>query len=115
HLNTPSTAKPGSSSSATLKHKLTRQQTSQALRTTQPAAKNLAKSQKRSTASSVSVASSQPQESTLDAAPDWLETEATPVGYVKHPLERLLEWLDQIMLWVEERIVNLWTWMRKKV
>ncbi|BAU64168.1 hypothetical protein STA3757_15390 [Stanieria sp. NIES-3757] len=57
----------------------------------------------------VNVATSQNQQ--IETAPEWLETEATTVGYVKHPLERLLEWLDLIMLWVE----NLWAKIWKKL
>ncbi|MGB5963767.1 MAG: hypothetical protein WBG73_24230 [Coleofasciculaceae cyanobacterium] len=44
----------------------------------------------------------------LDAAPDWIETPATPSGYVKHPLEQLLEWLDSAMLWLEELVMKIW-------
>lgn len=43
---------------------------------------------------------------------EWLETEATPAGYVKHPLERILEGLDGIILWVEELIIKIWRWLR---
>ena len=39
---------------------------------------------------------------------DWIETPATAVGYVKHPLAQLLEWVDQILLWLEERLLALW-------
>lgn len=48
----------------------------------------------------------------LDAAPDWIETPATPSGYVKHPLEQLLEWLDSAMLWLEELIMKIWRSLR---
>jgi hypothetical protein len=48
----------------------------------------------------------------LEAAPDWIETQATPTGYVKHPLERLLEWLDLAMLWLEELIIKVWQWVK---
>ena len=48
-------------------------------------------------------------------APDWIEVPATFMGYDQHPLERLLQWLDKIILWIEEIIVkvlqclqNLW-------
>jgi hypothetical protein len=44
----------------------------------------------------------------LEAAPDWIETPATPSGYVKHPLEQLLEWLDSAMLWLEELVTKIW-------
>ena len=35
---------------------------------------------------------------------DWIEIKAKPVGYVKHPLEKILEWLDSSMLWLEELV-----------
>jgi hypothetical protein len=54
------------------------------------------------------LAKPQPNENyTIEANPDWLETEATPLGYVKHPLERILDWLDRIMVWLEELIVKV--------
>jgi hypothetical protein len=45
--------------------------------------------------------------SQVEAQPDWIETKATSTGYEKHPLEQLLEWLDYVMLWLEERFVNI--------
>ncbi|HBL60467.1 MAG TPA: hypothetical protein DDZ80_19025, partial [Cyanobacteria bacterium UBA8803] len=48
-----------------------------------------------------------------DPVPDWIETQATPTGYVKHPLERVLEWLDLGMLWLEELLIKLWRWVRR--
>lgn len=50
----------------------------------------------------------------LDPAPDWIETPATPTGYVKHPLEQLLEWLDRGMVWLEEWVVKVWRWLARK-
>ncbi|MEH2383525.1 MAG: hypothetical protein V7K27_32330 [Nostoc sp.] len=47
------------------------------------------------------------QSSQVEAQPDWIETKATSTGYEKHPLEQLLEWLDYIMLWLEERFVKI--------
>jgi hypothetical protein len=44
--------------------------------------------------------------------PTWIETEATLVGYVKHPLERLLAWLDTGMLWLEEVSTKILQWLR---
>ncbi len=49
----------------------------------------------------------------LEPAPDWIETQATPTGYVKHPLEQLLESLDRVMLWLEELIVKAWRWVKQ--
>ncbi|MBW4425389.1 MAG: hypothetical protein KME50_13315 [Nostoc desertorum CM1-VF14] len=56
--------------------------------------------------------------SQVEAQPDWIETKATSTGYEKHPLEQLLEWVDYVMLWLEERFVkvfqSLWQmWQRK--
>lgn len=47
-----------------------------------------------------------------DEKPDFIETKATPMGYVKHPLEVLLEWLDRGMLLIEQAIVKVWRWLR---
>lgn len=43
-----------------------------------------------------------------DVESDWIEIKAKPVGYVKHPLEQILEWLDLAMLWLEELILKFW-------
>ncbi|MCC5613872.1 hypothetical protein LC605_02015 [Nostoc sp. CHAB 5836] len=51
--------------------------------------------------------------SQVEAQPDWIETKATSTGYEKHPLEQLLEWLDYIMLWLEERFVNIFQSLRQ--
>jgi len=48
----------------------------------------------------------------MEAKPDWIETQATPSGYVKHPLEQVLGWLDSVMLWLEELVVKIWRWVR---
>ena len=52
------------------------------------------------------------QNTQLNPAPDWIETHATKVGYVKHPLEQLLEWLDRGMLWLEELLTRVFQWVR---
>jgi hypothetical protein len=43
----------------------------------------------------------------VEAKPDWIETKAILMGYEKHPLELLLEWLDRAMLWLEKIFVNI--------
>jgi hypothetical protein len=48
----------------------------------------------------------------IEVDPDWIETKATPAGYVKHPLVKLLEGLDRLILWLEERLASLWRWLR---
>lgn len=49
----------------------------------------------------------------LEPAPDWIETQVTPVGYVKHPLEQLLSWLDHTMLQIEELVIKVWQWVQQ--
>ncbi len=48
-------------------------------------------------------------------AGEWFETAATSSGYIKHPLERILDALDRILFWIEEAIMNLWQWLKQKV
>ena len=61
----------------------------------------------------ITTPSSPSQNSHLEPAPDWIETPATPTGYIKHPLERLLEGLDVVMLWLEELVLKLWRWLQQ--
>jgi hypothetical protein len=44
---------------------------------------------------------------------DYLETKAKPVGYVKHPLEQMLSWLDRTILWLEEFFIAIMRWLKK--
>jgi hypothetical protein len=60
------------------------------------------------------LAQSNPSERSLEVDPDWIETKATPVGYVKHPLVRVLEWLDRAILWLEDMLVKFWQWLRQR-
>ncbi len=39
--------------------------------------------------------------------PDWIDISATSLGYEKHPLEQMLEWLDQSILWIEQIFTNM--------
>ena len=48
----------------------------------------------------------------VEAQPKWLEAQATAMGYVKHPLEVILEWLDRAMVWLEEKILKIWQWVK---
>jgi hypothetical protein len=66
-----------------------------------------------SPAASTPEPASEAQEHALTAS-TWIETEAKLVGYVKHPLEQLLEWLDRGMCWVEESIAQAWRWIRDR-
>ncbi|NEO74361.1 hypothetical protein, partial [Moorena sp. SIO3H5] len=51
----------------------------------------------------------------IDVEPnqDCIDTKATPEGYVKHPLERVLEWLDITILWIEELVVKSWRLLQR--
>ncbi|MEH2027624.1 hypothetical protein [Nostoc sp.] len=53
------------------------------------------------------------QSSQVEAQPDWIETKVTSTGYEKHPLEQLLEWLDYVMVWLEERFVKIFQSLRQ--
>ncbi len=55
------------------------------------------------------------QPSEADALPIWIETKATLVGYVKHPLEQVLEWLDHGMLWIETLMDKAWNWLKRNI
>ncbi len=46
------------------------------------------------------------ESSEIEAKPEWIETKAELVGYQKHPLERILAWIDNTMLKIEEAFVN---------
>lgn len=51
----------------------------------------------------------------LEYKPDFLETDSVSVGYVKHPLELLLEWLDLAMLRLEESILQISQWLHDRL
>ncbi|NEO97638.1 MAG: hypothetical protein F6K58_02805 [Symploca sp. SIO2E9] len=65
------------------------------------------------TGSSIATASDSSPDTYTKSRQNWIETDATPTGYVKHPLEHLLGWLDFAMLWIEERVVKFWQWIRR--
>ncbi|MBE9226429.1 hypothetical protein IQ264_13455 [Phormidium sp. LEGE 05292] len=39
---------------------------------------------------------------------NFIEIQATPTGYIKHPLEEVLEILDRTMFFIEELLLTLW-------
>ena len=45
---------------------------------------------------------------------NWVETEAKTTGYIKHPLVRVLEWLDTAIHWLEELGKKLAKLLRKR-
>ncbi|HEY9296914.1 MAG TPA: hypothetical protein VIQ31_11165, partial [Phormidium sp.] len=46
--------------------------------------------------------------SDYDNTSDWIETQATPTGYIKHPLEQVLAVLDRTMFIIEELLLKMW-------
>jgi hypothetical protein len=57
------------------------------------------------------IAIASPTPSSPESQPDWLEAKVTDTGYIKHPLEKILGWLDQMMVKVEEAIFKTWYWL----
>jgi hypothetical protein len=55
-----------------------------------------------------------PETILIENDPEWIEIEAKPIGYEKHPLELILQWLDQVMLWIEEYLLRFWDWLKHK-
>ncbi len=47
-------------------------------------------------------------EEKLKYQPNYLEIKAINLGYEKHFLEIILEWLDKIILWLEELLIKIW-------
>lgn len=70
--------------------------------------------QKKVETTSITTPSKVDPETNLEPAHDWIETKATPSGYVKHPLVQILECLDAAILWLEELFVKVWRWLRRR-
>jgi hypothetical protein len=51
-------------------------------------------------------------ETPLLEAETW-EVEVTSVSYETHPLEQLLKWLDLGMLWIEQKLADVWKWVKR--
>ncbi|MEM7553185.1 MAG: hypothetical protein AAF378_03640 [Cyanobacteria bacterium P01_A01_bin.84] len=51
----------------------------------------------------------------IEHQPDWIETKAQLVRYNKHPLEQLLEWLDNTMLFLEETSIRIFKFFQSIV
>ncbi|MFQ4141991.1 hypothetical protein [Chlorogloeopsis sp. ULAP02] len=48
----------------------------------------------------------------IEPKPDWIEIKAKLIGYEQHPLELILEWLDQVMLWIERLFINIFYFLQ---
>lgn len=47
--------------------------------------------------------------------PDYLEVASVSMGYIKHPLEEILGWVDVVMSWIERVFAQVWQWSQKKL
>ncbi|MEG3859897.1 hypothetical protein [Microcoleus sp. herbarium12] len=52
------------------------------------------------------------QSAAAPAEDEYLETKAESMGYIKHPLEQVLEWLDLLMLRIEKIAEQIWNWAK---
>lgn len=50
-----------------------------------------------------------------NSSPDWIETEVTSKGYIKHPLQKSIEILDEIVLWIEKLFSWCWNLIKRIV
>lgn len=53
--------------------------------------------------------------SQTSASQEVLQTQATPLGYEKHFLTKLLNWFDQALAWLEELLAKLWQWVKNQL
>ncbi|MGI0488400.1 hypothetical protein ACN4EK_23390 [Pantanalinema rosaneae CENA516] len=44
---------------------------------------------------------------------DYIDTQASLLGYLHSPLERLLQWLDRLLLWIEDTVIRVWRWWQQ--
>ncbi|MEG3907244.1 hypothetical protein QT979_07635 [Microcoleus sp. w2-18bC1] len=66
----------------------------------------------RYTAATPATAEAKNPSAGVPAEDDYLETKAESMGYIKHPLEQVLEWLDRVMLRLENIAEQLWNWAK---
>ncbi|MEG4232287.1 hypothetical protein QUA40_09265 [Microcoleus sp. Pol11C3] len=64
--------------------------------------------------SAATPAAAEPKNQSAGVPPegDYLETKSESMGYIKHPLEQVLEWLDRVMLRLENIAEQLWNWAK---
>lgn len=82
--------------------------------TQQKAASDLGKKQKQTSKKQALAYTSQQtaSENQTEAKPDWIDTTATVLGYEKHLVEYILEWLDYFILWIEQILVNIFYFLQ---
>jgi hypothetical protein len=97
--------KPKDSAANKIKKDIERQRT----RSIQPIPRKTSKLVKKAQPRSNTIAQKRDDQknSSLQTNRDYLEIKAKPVGYVKHPLEQILAWLDKVILWLEELFITI--------
>ncbi len=73
------------------------------------------KSQKSSELVNITTENSSLNSSLTNNSPDWIETEVTSKGYVKHPLQKSIEILDEIVLGIEKLFSWFWNLIKSIV
>lgn len=53
----------------------------------------------------------QEQPTVSEDSSQWWQAEAVSMGYEKHILARILEWVDRALLWLEETTLKIWKWL----
>ena len=54
------------------------------------------------------------QKSIQSSTPDYIDTQATPIGYIKSPFTKFLEWLDGGLVWLEKQLATLWNLLTRR-
>lgn len=54
-----------------------------------------------------------PTDRMTPTTPDYIDIQATLLGYLYSPLERLLQWLDRCLLWCEDAVIRVWRWWQQ--
>lgn len=54
----------------------------------------------------------QPTNRSVPPADEYLETKSESMGYIKHPLEQVLEWIDLLMVRLENILEQIWNWAK---
>lgn len=80
----------------------TTQKTSAKITTAQQTASDIIPS-----TSDTGLSQQQPHHNNVEAKPDYIEINAKTIGYQKHLIEQILEWLDRAMLWLEEIFIKV--------
>ncbi len=93
--------------------KPTQTSTQTSIQRSSPAA--LDRSQSKSQKSPQLVKTTIENSSLTNSSPDWIETEVTSKGYIKHPLQKSIEILDEIVLWIEKLFSWCWNLIKRIV